>query len=316
MFAYDSIIAGSITAGCFSTIVGHPLDTLKVLQQQKQINLHPRYYRILFTKFFYRGIGPPMINQILMNSIMFSTFQRIKDISSSMSSSPSSSSSSSSASLCAGLISGFVTACVSTPFDWIKIQAQLTIRDTKDGNSSIGKTIRKNVTSYSIVKELLHENQYQVSKVTRVLYTGHIANLAREGVFTMVYLGIYDIISNIVKQQKKDKSSNNNFNNNHLDTTEIILISSFTGAFAWICNYPFDTMKTVMQGQPYSQQNTTNQMSIRSAFMSIYKGNNKNNIPGGMKAFYCGVGPSTLRAMLVTSTRMFAFEKTIQLIEQ
>ncbi|KAL7515541.1 hypothetical protein ACHAXN_013424 [Cyclotella atomus] len=37
--------------------------------------------------------------------------------------------------------------------------------------------------------------------ITRTLYSGHVAHLAREGVFTMAYLGLYDRITNAIRNR-------------------------------------------------------------------------------------------------------------------
>jgi hypothetical protein len=133
-------------------------------------------------------------------------------------------------------------------------------------------------------------------KVTRTLYRGHVANLAREGVFTMVYLGLYDRISRKMKEHIRDDDGDQQLSMGH-----IMMISSFTGACAWICNYPFDTLKTVIQGRTTTQKG----ISMGDAFRTIWKS-------GGVRAFYRGVTASTGRAMLVTSVRMLAYESTIQ----
>jgi hypothetical protein len=48
-------------------------------------------------------------------------------------------------------------------------------------------------------------------------------------------------------------------------------------------------------------------ITMKAAVQSIYNS-------GGFKAFWSGAGPSTFRAMLVTSSRMLAYEKTLQLL--
>jgi hypothetical protein len=47
--------------------------------------------------------------------------------------------------------------------------------------------------------------------------------------------------------------------------------------------------------------------SISAAVRSIYK-------LGGVRGFFSGAFPSTVRAMLVTSSRMLAYEKTLQML--
>ena len=284
-------IAGSVTAGCFSTLLGHPLDTIKVYQQTHQSSKYHDNIIAIAKKLakgehyirLFRGIGPPMANQIVMNSVMFTVFNNVKDTANQCTVLNENTSS-----LLAGLFSGFATACISTPSDWYKIQAQITLSDD---------------ASSSYVKKKKKFGRNGVSFV-RTIYRGHIANLCREGVFTMVYLGMYDRISNEVKARRRNIEPNSTAQNdtgNLLGMIDIVLISSFTGACAWICNYPFDTIKTIIQAD------TSKHITIRDSIRTIYNS-------GGLKAFWRGVGSSTLRACLVTSSRMLAYEKTIQLL--
>ena len=98
---------------------------------------------------------------------------------------------------------------------------------------------------------------------------------------------------------------------------QVMIVSSFTGACAWICNYPFDTIKTVMQegkgerkigSSSASASTSAVTTNVGSAIKSIWKS-------GGLKAFFRGVHVSTFRAMLVVSIRMLAYEKTRDLLE-
>ena len=68
------------------------------------------------------GTGPPMANQIVMNSVMFTVFNGVKDAAN-----ESTQLNENAAPLVAGLVSGFATACISTPADWFKIKAQLSL---------------------------------------------------------------------------------------------------------------------------------------------------------------------------------------------
>ena len=91
---------------------------------------------------------------------------------------------------------------------------------------------------------------------------------------------------------------------------DVIGISSFTGACAWIANYPFDTVKTVIQAGGISS--TTRQhtkINMTDTIRLVYNS-------GGFQAFWRGVGSSTFRAMLFTSSRMLAYEKTLQMLNR
>lgn len=273
MTRFTNEILSSTGAGLVSTFFGHPLDTIKIhLQTQKQTTKSSSFQSIhlarkLGASQLFRGVGPPIANQIIMNSVMFSVFRSVKE-----SIDGSNFLDQNSSAALAGLISGFATACISTPVDWIKIQAQLNTKSTG---------------SFDIFRDLIKKNGIHSIPI---IFRGHSANLAREGVFTMVYLGLYDRISSCVKDSK---------NEDDLSTSEIIGISSFTGACAWLCNYPFDTVKTIMQGKG---------LSLGASLRYIWE-------EGGFKSLFRGVSASTGRAVLVTSSRMVVYEKTMTLLQ-
>lgn len=289
-------IAGSVTAGWFSTLLGHPLDTIKVHQQTKPqfSNAGALQVARTLTKdgifHLFRGIGPPMANQMLMNTVMFSVFEKVKTTAATGNPYLNESA----AVFLAGLFSGFATACLSTPADWIKIQAQVSL--TKSAGQKQATSVRA-----LLRREFVKDGRLELGTMIKTLYRGHVANLGREGVFTMVYLGLYDRIYHMVQEAKSH--THNGQAPHNLNMALVVLISSFTGACAWISNYPFDTIKSVQQARTSGMQ----QITMMSAAKRIYKS-------GGIKGFFRGAGPSTLRAMMVTSSRMVAYEQTLGLL--
>lgn len=236
---YAEVVAAT-SAGIVTTVVGHPLDTIKVhLQTNPSLkSTWQATTSLIHNKALFRGILPPLINAIVMNTVMFSVFAGIKQ-GIGDDSLPSA--------LAAGLVSGFVTAFISTPTDAIKIQSQLTGLSTRDVLKSTSPTR---------------------------LFRGHGVNLAREGVFTMVYLGLFD------RFRPRDSL---------LSLWEVAVASSLTGGLAWIASYPFDTIKTVVQSSASS-------INYQQAMKQI----------GGH--YYRGCGASTGRAVMVTSLRMIVYE--------
>ena len=113
-------------------------------------------------------------------------------------------------------------------------------------------------------------------------------NLAREGVFTAVYLGGYQHIRDALVTPEGNMPL-------HL----AVVASATTGAGAWLACYPFDSVKTVQQGASLEGGDT--RATVRGAARSLSE-------KGGIGAFYRGAGASVVRAMLVTSTRMLAYE--------
>ena len=102
-------------------------------------------------------------------------------------------------------------------------------------------------------------------------------------------LGLYDRARNALYSSE----------GRHIKTFEVLVVSSMTGALAWVASYPFDTVKTIVQAD--------RTVSTAEAASRLYR-------LSGVKGFFRGAGASTFRAMLVTSSRMVAYEMTLQLL--
>ena len=158
------IVAGS-ASGLICTLIGHPLDCVKVRQQADAARGRPtstaaraaRMLREEGVQAFARGVGPPLVNAALMNSLMFVVFAECRRMLPD----------NAFGAFASGAIAGVATATLSTPFDYLKIQAQ--VRGSRP---------------------------LAVLGATRpgVLFRGHAMNMLREGVFTCVYLGSYDAV--------------------------------------------------------------------------------------------------------------------------
>lgn len=259
---------GSVVAGISSTVLGHPLDTIKT-----HLQTNPNYSNSLevarkLRAGVFRGMAPPLINAIIMNSVMFSVFDtveaRVKNP------------------FVAGVLSGFATAIVSTPTDYVKIQMQLM---SGKENATLSSILRQNTN---------HNDPKNVTLDTlRKLYRGFTLNLAREGVFTMIYLGIYHWVM---------KKNTNDTDGDGMEGFRHVLFvagtSALTGAMAWVASYPFDVAKTMVQSGRTQEQ-------VRALW-------EKPSSRGVLRAFFRGCLPSTGRAMLVTSSRMIAYDQALR----
>lgn len=256
-------ILGSVVAGISSTVLGHPLDTIKT-HLQTNSHLHNSLQVAKQLRFsVFRGMAPPLVNAIVMNSVMFSVFDAVE----SRFQNP----------FIAGVISGFATAVISTPTDYVKIQMQLSSKKQNNTMSSI----------------IFPPNNRIDFALFRKLYRGFALNLGREGIFTMVYLGIYHWA--MANNRIEDHDGNGNFNR----LMVVAGTSAITGAMAWVVSYPFDVAKTMVQsGRSFAE--------VRAILQDG---------GGGPKMFYRGCLPSTGRAMLVTSSRMIAYDQVIRYFE-
>ena len=260
----DVLIAETVSAsasGCCATLLGHPLDCLKVRMQAEQTTIRQGALPTAATmlrregvRAFFRGCGPPLINAVLMNTVMFVCFAEFRKRSTFLGDVG--------GALASGCLAGVATATLSTPFDFVKIQAQL------HGGAPLP-------TALAALR-------------AGALFRGHAANCLREGVFTAVYLGSYDSFRVAVGG-----------GGDRLPMHLVAAVSATTGALAWVANYPFDTVKSVQQAVPASAPRA--KAGLGTAVRLLWR-------RGGVGAFFAGLGPSTARAVLVTTTRLVAYE--------
>lgn len=254
------------TGGCVATLLGHPLDCIKVQMQTMQskrstIGCAAEMLQTNGPSAFFRGAGPPLMNSILMNTIMFVAFEEARRHMPD----------STVGSLCAGGLSGIITSLLSTPTDWVKVQAQT-----------------RNVPVRKVVEML---RKQPLGDAFRSLFTGQTMNMLREGIFTAVYLGLYTQLRAAFVPPELDGGSGG-VPPLHL----VAAASATTGALAWVSAYPFDSVKSMQQAQYAGGR-----LSPADAASRLWA-------RGGPLAFYRGVSASTTRAMLVTSSRLFTYE--------
>mmetsp|Transcript_33908 Transcript_33908/g.56032 ORF Transcript_33908/g.56032 Transcript_33908/m.56032 type:complete len:289 (+) Transcript_33908:166-1032(+) len=276
-------VFASAASGCVSTVIGHPLDCLKVRMQTDQRRLSTFNHVMAMIhhdgiRAFTRGIAAPLANAVLMNTVMFVAFaearKRLPN--------------DGSGALLAGALSGVVQATFSTPMDWLKIQAQL------HGGSSYTRLI---------------EALRQPSLGMRIIYTGHTMNLLREAVFTAIYLGMYSHIRLLVASSSampvaKGKTGASD-NGSSGGLALVGLTSASTGALAWLACFPFDSVKSVQQAA------LPNTLSAKLSPLAVCR---SLVTSGGLGVLYRGVGSSTARAILVTCSRLVAYESVMHFV--
>tara|TARA_B110000971_G_scaffold214631_1_gene246988 strand:+ start:1693 stop:2358 length:666 start_codon:yes stop_codon:yes gene_type:complete len=96
-----------IIVGIAQTLIGHPLDTLKILRQTKN-NIN---YNTLNIRGLYRGMIYPMCGSGIFNSIQFGTYQYLNDIYHN--------------NMIAGLGAGLLSGMILCPIDVLKINKQI-----------------------------------------------------------------------------------------------------------------------------------------------------------------------------------------------
>eukprot|EP00908_Phaeocystis_cordata_P022503 Transcript_4917.p2 GENE.Transcript_4917~~Transcript_4917.p2 ORF type:complete len:285 (-),score=94.02 Transcript_4917:281-1093(-) len=256
--------ACSAAAGVTSTCLGHPLDCVKVRLQTAKPGLTTlgcasEMLRTGGLGAFAKGLSPPLANAVLLNTVMFVAFaeaqRRLPQ--------------DTLGSLLAGGVAGVAQAFLTTPLDWLKIQAQL--------SAAVGGG-----SSSALLLQTLRRRP-------GLLYLGHSMNLLREAAFTACYLGLYARIRHALAPGDA-----------RMPLSLVAAVSATTGALAWLVCYPFDVVKSVQQAQPPAKPGPLS--SIGGAARHVWA-------QGGWRGFYRGAAASTARAVLVTCSRLVAYEQ-------
>ena len=104
----DFIIGGIV--GATQTIIGHPLDTIKSINQY---NNHKQKYKIYKIKTLYKGITYPLIGNTIIGGSMFYVYDRFNKVVNN--------------NFMAGTLTGFTISPMINFFDVYKIRNQLSL---------------------------------------------------------------------------------------------------------------------------------------------------------------------------------------------
>jgi hypothetical protein len=118
-------------------------------------------------------------------------------------------------------------------------------------------------------------------------YRGFLATANRDILTTGLYFNIYYSIKNWYKPRYKDKYG----------PAGEVAAGALTGLIVWIFQYPFDTVKAIIQTASLKEP-ALNQMEVSK---TLYK-------EGGFKQFYIGALPSVLLSVFSTSLCFLFFE--------
>lgn len=270
--------------------LGHPLDTIKVrLQTQKGLytGAIDCFVKMVKTegvyKGLFRGIASPMANMAFLNAVAFGLYEQCKKLSSHVNTryfgnreslrkyEP----------FVAGGLVGVVSSFFSTPFDVVKVRLQL-----------------DNVTDQKY-RGTIHASRLLFREHgTSVFFLGTVVNLYREVIFAAAYFGVYETMKYHFDIYLKSKDVD-------LPQLVILLSGGFAGMMGWGFSFPLDVIKSVKQSQPVEGITWKNRglSSMHIARDRIFT--------SGFAGFYKGVGPSLIRAFIVSSTRFSAYELVV-----
>jgi solute carrier family 25 carnitine/acylcarnitine transporter 20/29 len=274
------IIAGTF-AGINVTLVGHPFDTLKV-RLQTQPTDKPVYNGLVdcFKKTIkwegisglYKGVQSPLIGQIFFRATMFLSFgeakrffsqngkRKIKTIEY----------------YYCGSIAWGVGAIAECPIDFFKTQMQIQIIKAKTNPNYVPEYNG----IYDCFKKVIKVNGIKGA------YQGIVPHLMRNIPAGAVHLGTFEWIRLFYAEKYNVPVSQLSFG-------ITMLAGSVGGILFWLLFFPFDVIKSAMQGDsPFKD---------KRKFLNVVDAVNKLNAEGGYRRFYRGLSPCMLRAVPANS---------------
>ena len=298
-----------ILAGCFAgvvgTLLGYPLDTLRVHQATEQrtdgkgglVATGRRLIRQRGLQGLYSGVTSPLFSLVVLNAVSFGGYSQFSRILGSSKTELVRSKDNLQSPwwvfeykvFFAGSLCGGLAACISTPFELVKTQMQL-----HAGSNS--------KSSLSVASRLIRERG-----LMRGLYLGHGVNSVREVAFVSTYFGVYEhakpMLRALLACDSTTMEAGNAPNSPIFRVTRMALTplaGGLAGAAAWAVSYPFDCVKVNIQGEKVGSRSGAKEGAISVAVSLLRR--------RGILGLYTGLGASVLRAFLVSGTRFSAFE--------
>eukprot|EP01125_Pyxidicula_operculata_P009389 TRINITY_DN3091_c0_g1_i2.p1 TRINITY_DN3091_c0_g1~~TRINITY_DN3091_c0_g1_i2.p1 ORF type:complete len:299 (+),score=57.22 TRINITY_DN3091_c0_g1_i2:109-1005(+) len=216
------VVAGSI-GGMVGLMVGSPFDVIKV-RMQSQTNPNEKLGIVSTVRqawkhegitAFYKGLLPPLLAEGVLNSVWFGTYASVcywlnpdpnKQISLFQIS-------------IAGACAGFTGSFVLTPFDLVKVRAQI--------NRGVGAQRKR---PKQIVKEIYQEEGF------RGFSRGFLGTISRDVPSMAVYFCLYNYLK---------RSATNS--DGYLSPLAQFMTGGVAGTICWGICYPADVIKTRMQ---------------------------------------------------------------------
>jgi len=330
----SDFLAGTV-AGVTGTVIGQPLDLVKTRFQAPGGSRSRSVVRCLIdiartegVLSLFKGLAAPVVSLTLMNTVSFGTclpaclsarlltrthtltgvynmFKRAIQHALPSSDSPDTTHTpappSRLPSIFAGSLTGFMMVPISTPFDMVKIRMQLDNVTSKMFTSST-QCARYLLRHYGI----------------QALYRGTVCNVFREVLFCTIYFGAYEsakdwlaqsavlqrsgmaaivppVVAGALRYTARAPTLTRRYRS-------LILGVSLarSGMVSWAAIIPIDTVKTRIQSQV--DLTPANRVPFRTIVRELAR--------TGGSAFFAGLTPSLVRAMVVSATRFSAYELT------
>ena len=338
--ASDEVVAGA-WAGLVGTVLGYPLDVVKSRMQTGNMGgvggfgkakhgkfngRHNTVHRPTFIRTFshlakqqglagmYKGLGPPVCMMMMMNSVNFTVFNRLKDKFVGGNHPVGFGTNTSAINwrvVAAGAAVGPLCAAIGTPFELVKLQLQLDGVNATKNNGGQNNSNTKPLNAHAPCNGQNYRGALDAAKKLyksygpRVFYLGFGVNAAREMLFNAMFFGTYEHVQFGLRNEYEKRGVN--------ESTAIACAGGLAGAFAWWGSLPLDCVKSGIQGQDlrnggWDELRKTGKVGIRESYKEVLK-------TRGVFGFFSGAAPSVVRSFLVSGSRFVAFAGAIKVME-
>eukprot|EP00118_Oscarella_pearsei_P027011 m.310655 g.310655 ORF g.310655 m.310655 type:complete len:298 (+) comp53489_c0_seq1:65-958(+) len=284
------------SGGAAGLLVGHPFDTVKV---RLQMDGPEKKYRGIVDCVgkiirkegifaLYKGIATPLMGVAFLNSVAFGTYMSVlgvlgkgvgryehelRNV------------------LIAGSAAGFFQSFLSSPVELSKVLLQIQTQPT--GKAARAGHVREFSGPMDVYRKLLKRNGI------RGLYTGLVSCLWRDVPGFTMYFASYHLLCTRLTPSGE--------NTRDLSTLRLLTTGGLAGMASWTLFYPFDVIKSRIQGQEKGQNKLYNGM--RDCFQKSIRNE-------GWRVLWKGWVPTQVRAFPSNAAVFYFYTLTHRFLER
>lgn len=286
MITLNDFIAGG-AGGVAQVLVGQPFDIVKVRQQMSSEPISPLKIIKDILKHegplaFYKGTLSPLLGISFAVSFQFAGFEFGKRLITNYKQIEEKEMTKLNI-MCAGSIGGLCYSVLVSPMELFRIKMQI-----QNEHSTV-----KYKSSIDAGIQIFKNHGFQG------VFKGYLGTFYREGIGNMFYFGVYEILmSASQKRFGGDRTK--------IPMHEIVLYGSLGGVTLWVLTFPFDVVKSKMQGSDFGD----------TRYSSFTKTWNYIQSTQGVGGLYRGLGPALARAPITNACIFATYEKTKQYLNR
>ena len=266
-----------MAAGLTGTLLGYPLDRVKQAMQSGSGSMTASVRTLWSSGSVYRGAGAPLFAQTMLNTTSFAAYAFTRNVVGL----PESGSAAAQSDewwrvAAAGALVTLPVTLVSTPAELCKLQQQVQPQ-YRQGTLHAARSIWSRHGLFGAG-----------------LYRGTVVNAWREALFLGCYFSCYETMRRELQGAGLMGPA--------LATA---VSGGCSGAAAWLLSFPLDTLKTVVQAAPLDAPRRGSLGLLRELVATR-----------GVLGLYRGVGPTLMRAFIVSSSRFSAYELAMHALKE